>query len=182
MPLPQQQHAALQRQAGVPHHHAVQLAAELPVDLAGAVAGDVVPQLEGIGVIVARALLGIGVAVVADAGAQGQVHPQGQQIRLHRKLLRLGQGQRQADETQQIVDPRLFHRQAADATQGGRQGDARLSRAAGSRGKGQYRHGPLASAARGGCEAGAAARRFSPGRSARSPDGPRRSGARSAPV
>ena len=76
--LPQQQDAALQRQAGVAHHQTVQLTAELPVDLLGAVAGDILPQLEGIGKVVAGALLGIAVAVVADAGAQRQVQPQRQ--------------------------------------------------------------------------------------------------------
>ncbi len=114
------------------------------MDLLGAVAGDILPQLEGIGKVVAGALLGIAVAVVADAGAQRQVQPQRQQVGLHRELPPLHGGQGEADQPQQVIDPGLFHTQAVDTAQGILQRHPALSGTAGRGGQGQGHGGRLA--------------------------------------
>ena len=113
------------------------------MDLLGAVAGDIVPQLEGIGKVIAGALLGIAVAVVADTGAQGQVQPQLHQIRLHRELPALRRGSGEANQTQQVADAGFFHAEAVHAAQGIVQRDGALAAALWRGGQGQRRRGGL---------------------------------------
>ena len=67
-PFPEHQHILGDGQAGIPDDQLVKFIGELPVDLSGAIALDIFPDLEGFRQIPAGLVRGVGLAVLGTAG------------------------------------------------------------------------------------------------------------------